>query len=92
MNDRRFCVYSACGKLVANRAGDVMLSAQWLVEIGKIWIVAGGVVAAAFLLIGIDRFDPGARHAYAFRPLLVPAILLLWPLVLLRWAAAGKAN
>ncbi len=45
----------------------------------------GGIVAAAFLIWGIDRVDPSARGAYLFRPLLIPGILCLWPLVLWRW-------
>ena len=28
---------------------------------------------------------PDARGAYVFRPLLVPGVVLLWPLVLWRW-------
>ena len=43
-------------------------------------------MALLFLLIGIDRIDEDARGTFVFRPLLVPAILLLWPLVLYRWA------
>jgi hypothetical protein len=46
---------------------------------------AGLVVGLAFLLFGIDRVDPAARGAYAFRPLLLPGLVLLWPLVLWRW-------
>lgn len=69
-----------------------MIVAQTLLWAGKLWLLAGSVTAAAFLLVGIDRFDPGARRAYAFRPLLIPAILLLWPLVLLRWAAASRSG
>ncbi|MEM9027241.1 MAG: hypothetical protein AAGC70_02630 [Pseudomonadota bacterium] len=53
----------------------------------QLWLYAGAAVAAAFLLIGIDRVDESARGAYTFRPLLVPGILLLWPLVLVRWFA-----
>ncbi|MEM7775326.1 MAG: hypothetical protein AAF732_06925 [Pseudomonadota bacterium] len=56
-----------------------------LVLIAQLWLYAGATVAAAFLLIGIDRVDESARGAYTFRPLLVPGILLLWPLVLVRW-------
>lgn len=51
----------------------------------KIWGAIGLLVSVAFLLIGIDRIDEDARGAYIFRPLLVPAILLIWPLVLWRW-------
>jgi hypothetical protein len=52
-----------------------------------IWIGLGLVVAIAFLSFGIDRVDPAARGAYAVRPLLVPGIVLLWPLVIVRWRA-----
>ncbi len=47
----------------------------------------GALVSALFLLFGIDRIDPAARGAYAFRPLLVPGLVLLWPLVMWRWLA-----
>ena len=49
--------------------------------------MAGCVVAAVFLLWGIDRVDPGATGGYAFRPLLIPGVVLLWPAVLRCWAA-----
>ncbi len=45
----------------------------------------GLVVAVAFLLVGFDRVDPAAQGAYAVRPLLLPGLVLLWPLVLWRW-------
>ncbi|MDX2288365.1 MAG: hypothetical protein NW217_06035 [Hyphomicrobiaceae bacterium] len=51
-------------------------------------IVYAGVglcVAAAFLLVGLDRIDDSARGVYAFRPLLIPGVMLLWPLVVTRW-------
>ncbi len=47
----------------------------------------GALVSILFLVFGIDRIDPAARGAYAFRPLLVPGLVLLWPLVLWRWLA-----
>ncbi|MEM7619690.1 MAG: hypothetical protein AAF228_04390 [Pseudomonadota bacterium] len=50
------------------------------------YLYIGGAIAALFLLIGLDRIDPSARGAYAFRPLLIPGICLLWPFVLIRWA------
>ena len=55
-----------------------------------IWIIQvyGGIglaVAAAFLLFGIERVEPYARGSIGFRPLLVPGLVLLWPLVLWRW-------
>ncbi len=51
----------------------------------KIWAVIGALVAVPFLLVGIDRIDEDARGSYIFRPLLVPGVILIWPLVLWRW-------
>ncbi len=56
-----------------------------VVEAARFWLYAGTVVAAIFLVIGMDRIDDDARGAYMFRPLLVAGILLLWPMVLWRW-------
>jgi hypothetical protein len=65
-------------------------TASFLIDIGRYYLIAGAVVAAAFLVIGIDRVDPSARGSYAFRPLLVPGICLIWPLVLYRWVRLEK--
>jgi len=60
----------------------------------SVWTAIGGVVALIFLTFGIDRIDEDARGAYVFRILMVPAILLIWPLVLYRWyiLETGKDN
>lgn len=63
-----------------------MQTAALLIEAVRWWGIAGAVVAMAFLAIGIDRVEANARGAYTFRVLLIPGILLLWPLVLWRWA------
>lgn len=62
------------------------MTASMLLTLAEYWLWAGAVVALAFLTIGIDRIDEDARGTYIFRPLLVPGILMLWPLVLWRWA------
>lgn len=51
---------------------------------------AGIVLALAFLLWGIDQVDPTATGAYAFRPLLMPGLVLLWPVVAVRWAILAR--
>lgn len=56
----------------------------WLVEL---WAWAGLGLAAAFLTVGLDRVEPNARGSYVFRPLLLPAAVILWPLVAWRWWA-----
>jgi hypothetical protein len=50
------------------------------------YLIVGAFVAAGFLIFGLDRLDEDARGSYAFRPLLVPGLILLWPLVAVRWA------
>jgi hypothetical protein len=62
-----------------------MGTGAWIVQAAYAYGGIGLAVAAVFLLHGIDRVDPSAQRAFAFRPLLVPGIVLLWPLVLLRW-------
>ncbi len=59
--------------------GEAMVQAAW------VYVGAGALVAVAFLAFGLARVDPGARGAYGFRPLLLPGLVLLWPLVLWRW-------
>ena len=58
----------------------------------QIWMTIGAVIALVFLTIGIDRIDEDAQGAYAFRPLLVPALLVIWPLVLWRWFVLETGN
>ena len=62
-----------------------MQTAATVLTIAEYWAWIGLIVAVPFLTIGMDRIDENARGAYIFRPLLLPAILLIWPLVLWRW-------
>jgi len=61
------------------------VTAETLLTYAEYWLYAGAVVAALFLTIGMDRIDEDARGAYIFRPLLIPGVLLIWPIVLWRW-------
>ena len=63
-----------------------MTMAGLIIDLAGWWVMVGALVAGVFLTIGIDRIDEDAREAYVFRPLLIPGILLIWPLVLWRWA------
>ena len=64
--------------------------AALIVNLVKIYAALGALVAVAFLGFGIDRIDPGAQGAYAFRPLLAPGVIVLWPLALWRWLALER--
>lgn len=76
-------------------AGEPMTSfavASVLVAALTAYAAVGAGVSVLFLTVGIDRCAPAARGAYAFRPLLAPGIVLLWPLVLVRWATIAAAR
>ena len=60
-------------------------AAMLLYYLAIAYAVVGGLVAVPFVLIGVDRLDPAARGAIAFRPLLLPGAVMLWPIVLVRW-------
>ena len=62
-----------------------MTIAAFLVDLAGLWLSLGAVVAVVFLGVGVDQIDEDAQGAYAFRPLLIPGVLLIWPLVLWRW-------
>ena len=62
-----------------------MTVAEAIIEAVRYYAVAGGVVAALFLTIGVGRIDPSARGSYLFRILAIPGTVGLWPLVLVRW-------
>ena len=65
--------------------------AEFIVALATAYAGLGMAVAVAFLLLGLERVDPAARGAYAFRPLLLPGLVLLWPLVAWRWRALARA-
>lgn len=65
--------------------------AALLVELCMLYAGIGLVLGVAFLTLGIARVDPAARGVPAMRPLLLPGIVLLWPLVAWRWWALERA-
>lgn len=68
------------------RGALTTMAAAIIVDCVTAWLAIGVLVGVAFLFLGIDRVDPAARGSYAFRPLLLPGLTLLWPLVALYWA------
>jgi Zn-dependent protease len=58
---------------------------QALVTFATGYAAIGVIIAIAFLVFGIERAHPAAHGAWAFRPLLIPGLALLWPYVAFRW-------
>lgn len=70
------------------------MTAAGLVHLVQIWGALGVLVACGFLTFGLGQIDEDAQDAVTFRPLLIPGILVLWPLVVWRWwvLATGRDN
>jgi hypothetical protein len=62
-----------------------VVAAEVLISIASWYAGLGAAVAALFLAVGLNRIDPAGHGSYLFRVLLVPGLVLLWPIVLLRW-------
>ena len=69
-----------------------MSAAEVIVAAVEIYAWIGVAVAAAFLIVGIDRVDPASSGAYVARILFIPGIVGLWPLVLWRWWVLERAR
>ena len=63
-----------------------------LMTIGTWYLYAGAAVAVWFILFGIGRLDENAQGAWVFRPLLIPGVLLIWPLVIWRCSVLWRGE
>lgn len=63
-----------------------------VLDVAQGYAMIGIVVAAVFVLWGVGRVAPDARGAWTFRPLIVPGVIALWPLVLWRWWAVSRGE
>jgi hypothetical protein len=67
-----------------------MIAATFLIVLG-VYLVCGLVFAIPFALVGVKRIDPHAAHgSWAFRLLIIPGTMALWPLLLRRWATGSE--
>jgi hypothetical protein len=64
--------------------------AHIVVWITGTYLGAGPAFAVVFVTTGVQRIDPVARHGtWGFRVLIVPGVMLLWPLLARRWAVGS---
>lgn len=63
-----------------------------LITVGTWYLYVGAAVAVWFIPFGIGRLDENAQGAWIFRPLLIPGVLLIWPLVLWRCRALWQGE
>jgi len=58
-----------------------------------LYLAAGVVFAGPFLLLGAGRIDPDAAGgSWGFRLLVLPGVVVLWPLLLRSWLRGGPAT
>ena len=68
-----------------------MLVAEVIVNALAVYLLVGLVFGAAFVLAGVGRVDPVARGASAaFRLLILPGAVALWPALALKWLRASR--
>lgn len=61
--------------------------ASVLVDVGGAYLACGLLFAGPFVAAGVNRIDAAARQApLGFRLIIVPGVMLCWPLLALRWA------
>jgi hypothetical protein len=69
---------------------DVIIAAEWFVNLLTAYAGLGVLFAVAFVTFGIGRVDPIARDSSAgFRLIIFPGVAGLWPLFLMRWIQGG---
>lgn len=67
--------------------------AVWIPAAALTWLGVGALVAVPFLLFGVGRVvDGAAGSSLAFRLIVLPGAVLLWPVVLRRWAASRASG
>ncbi len=71
-------------------AGVDTQAAETIIAIATWYGIAGAVLAVLFLAVGLNRIDPAGHGSYLFRLLLLPGLVLIWPIVLLRWIALER--
>lgn len=66
--------------------------AAGLITLAEWYLYAGLAISVVFLGYAIGRLDPNARGVWVFRPMMVPGVTLIWPLVLWRWWVASRGE
>ena len=69
-----------------------MVVAEAIIFIAQIYCVIGLLVALAFVTVGLSRVELAARGAFLFRLQIIPGLILLWPIVVVRWVSLERSG
>jgi hypothetical protein len=62
-----------------------MIAATLLI-LFAVYLSCGLVFTIPFVLVGVGKIDPHAAHgSWAFRLMIIPGTIMLWPLLARRW-------
>ncbi len=68
-----------------------MTAAELFVKVGAAYCAVGLLFGLAFVSVGVARFDHAARGtSVAFRALIIPGSVALWPLLLVKWTTRTR--
>lgn len=61
--------------------------------LAAVYLLLGLVFAIAFVINGVTLVDEGARNTgIAFRLIIIPGCILLWPVMLKKWITAQSTS
>lgn len=64
--------------------------ATFIVWAASAYVGAGLIFVGPFVVRGVQRVDPVARGAmWGFRVVIAPGVVLLWPLLAVRWISGS---
>jgi hypothetical protein len=68
-----------------------MPAAEAINAVLTIWALSGLLFAIPFLIAGVGRIDSqAAGTGLGFRLIILPGVVIFWPLLLRRWAAGRR--
>ncbi|MEL6328191.1 MAG: hypothetical protein AAFR38_00900 [Planctomycetota bacterium] len=71
---------------------DLETTATWVLLLLGIYVALGLLAGLAFVLMGAARVDPATRGTgWAFKLLILPGCVALWPLMVGRWVMTPPA-
>jgi len=65
---------------------------MFILTVISVYCLIGGVFGVAFVARGYAALAPGARAGVGARILWLPAAVVLWPLLTLKWWRARRAS
>jgi hypothetical protein len=68
-----------------------MLIVTVIFSLVAIYLAAGLVFAIPFVTKGVTQIDEGAAGSkWGFRVIIIPGVMVFWPLLLRKWMKASK--